>query len=100
MNPHAVAQDENGGMGLFSQLPEEPNEWAGLPSEPAHPESDAERLRDAAPEDGGGQGDGTLAQTDSAGRAVEGIVNPHTPIMEAPTPAQPDSTDRQGCARG
>ncbi len=34
-------------MGLFSQLPEEPTEWAGLPSEPDRDESDAERLTDA-----------------------------------------------------
>lgn len=31
-------------MGLFAQLPEEPSEWAGLPSEPDRPETDAERL--------------------------------------------------------
>lgn len=35
-------------MGLFSHRPEEPTEWAGLPSEPAAPESLAERLTDAA----------------------------------------------------
>lgn len=34
-------------MGLFTQRPEEPSEWAGLPSEPAQPLSDAERLGDA-----------------------------------------------------
>ncbi|MFK4837897.1 hypothetical protein ACI3KY_19380 [Microbacterium sp. ZW T2_14] len=80
-------------MGLFSQLPEEPNEWAGLPSEPAHPESDAERLRDAAPVDVGGLGVGALGLTESAGGGVEGIVIPLTPIMEAPSPAEPESTD-------
>jgi hypothetical protein len=31
-------------MGIFASRPEEPFEWAGLPSEPLRPESDAERL--------------------------------------------------------
>lgn len=31
-------------MGLFQQLPEEPTEWAGLPSEPLQPETAAQRL--------------------------------------------------------
>ena len=35
-------------MGLFSHRPQEPVEWAGLPSEPERPESAAERL-DTAP---------------------------------------------------
>ena len=36
-------------MGLFTQRPEENDEWAGLPSEPLRSESFAERLPDAAP---------------------------------------------------
>lgn len=36
----------NRGMGLFASRPEEPSEWAGLPSEPLEPESEADRLDD------------------------------------------------------
>lgn len=36
-------------MGLFTQRPEEPSEWAGLPSEPIRPRSGAELLPDDAP---------------------------------------------------
>ncbi|MFS0867245.1 hypothetical protein AB3M83_07915 [Microbacterium sp. 179-B 1A2 NHS] len=38
-------------MGLFSSRPEEPSEWAGLPSEPLPPRTEAELLRgeEAAP---------------------------------------------------
>ncbi|MFE1644751.1 hypothetical protein ACFM35_04125 [Microbacterium sp. P01] len=35
-------------MGLFSSRPEEPTEWAGLPSEPLSEKSPAEQLADAA----------------------------------------------------
>lgn len=80
-------------MGLFSQLPEEPNEWAGLPSEPARPESDAERLGDAPPVDVGGLGVGALGLTASVGGVVEGIVIPVAPAVEVPSPAEPESTD-------
>lgn len=38
-------------MGLFQHRPEDPTEWAGLPSEPLDDESVAERLPDAAPVD-------------------------------------------------
>jgi len=31
-------------MGIFATRPEEPFEWAGIPSEPARPDSEAERL--------------------------------------------------------
>ncbi len=41
-------------MGLFASRPEEPFEWAGLPSEPLEPESDAERLDGAMPIDPAG----------------------------------------------
>lgn len=36
-------------MGLFSARPEEPTEWAGLPSEPLPPRSAAETLSDGPP---------------------------------------------------
>lgn len=35
-------------MGMFMQKPEEPSEWAGLPSEPAQAATDAEQLSDSA----------------------------------------------------
>ncbi|SDQ12629.1 hypothetical protein [Microbacterium sp. cf332] len=42
-------------MGLFMQRPEEPSEWAGLPSEPLRPKSGAELLPDeVAPADPAG----------------------------------------------
>ena len=64
-------------MGLFTQQPEDPAEWAGLPSEPSRPETEAERLADAAPIDVGlvgllGEGTG----------AVESIVIPVAPVIE------------------
>jgi len=34
-------------MGLFAHRPEEPTDWAGIPSEPERDESVAERLPDA-----------------------------------------------------
>ena len=36
-------------MGLFTQRPEQNEEWAGLPSEPLEPETAAQRLGDAPP---------------------------------------------------
>jgi hypothetical protein len=67
-------------MGLFSKLPEEPVEWAGLPSEPTRPETQAERLTDAATVELGGLGLGDLAVR--GGRAVESIVIPVAPVIE------------------
>ncbi|MFF2484808.1 hypothetical protein ACFVSU_00245 [Microbacterium sp. NPDC058062] len=67
-------------MGLFSKLPEEPVEWAGLPSEPARTETQAERLTDAASVDLGGLGLGDLAV--GGGGAVESIVIPVAPVIE------------------
>lgn len=77
-------------MGLFSQRPEETNEWAGLPSEPSRPESTAERLADAAPVDPGGLGVGALGVGGlavgglavSGAGAVESIVFPVPPYTE------------------
>lgn len=37
-------------MGLFTQRPEEPTEWAGLPSEPISEVSPAELLPEPAPD--------------------------------------------------
>ena len=34
-------------MGLFSELPEDPTDWAGLPSEPLPPRTEAELLAGA-----------------------------------------------------
>lgn len=58
-------------MGLFSSRPEEPTEWAGLPSEPAQNRSEAESL---------------AAHTESAdslaflGSRIESIVIPVAPV--------------------
>jgi hypothetical protein len=65
-------------MGLFSQQPEQDDEWAGIPSEPRAPESDAERLTDAAPADAAGLGVTGIA----GGAAVESIVIPVAPVIE------------------
>lgn len=70
-----------GVMGMFTQRPEEPTEWAGLPSEPLRPRNAAERLDDAPPVDLGlpSAGDG----------AVESIVIPVT----APADEDAESDD-------
>ncbi|GAA2012270.1 hypothetical protein [Microbacterium ulmi] len=64
-------------MGLFTPRPEEPSEWAGLPSEPDRPESTAERLPDAAPADVG-----LIGLLGEGVAAVESIVVPVAPEME------------------
>jgi hypothetical protein len=74
--PDAPIRWHHGGMGLFTQRPEQNEEWAGIPSEPLRVESDAERLADAAPVDAGG-----LA-LDGVGMAVESIVIPVAPVIE------------------
>lgn len=38
-------------MGLFTQRPEQNEEWAGLPSEPARPGTPAEQLGGSPPPD-------------------------------------------------
>ena len=61
-------------MGLFTPRPEEPTEWAGLPSEPLEVRSPAESL--PAPP----------ASADPLavpGGAVESIVIPVIPVVEA-----------------
>ena len=65
-------------MGLFVQRPEEPAEWAGIPSEPERAETAAERLADAASVDLGLLGGGELG----GGGAVESIVIPVAPLIE------------------
>lgn len=62
-------------MGLFAHRPEEPTEWAGLPSEPQRERSEAERLGERATVDLGLTG--LLGET--AG-AIESIVVPVAPV--------------------
>jgi hypothetical protein len=71
-------------MGLFSKLPEEPVEWAGLPSEPDRAESTAERLPAATSIDLGGYGLGDPA----VAAAVESIVIPVKPVIEIAQPEE------------
>jgi hypothetical protein len=63
-------------MGLFTQRPEQNEEWAGIPSEPLRVESEAERLAAAAPIQAG---EFTL---DGVGGAIESIVIPVAPVIE------------------
>ena len=58
-------------MALFSKLPEDPLEWAGLPAEPSHRETAADRLTDSAPLGLDALGVGDLALDGSAAVAVE-----------------------------
>lgn len=60
-------------MGLFQQRPEEPTEWAGIPSDPAREESPSERLADPAPVTGLGLGDRS---------GIESILIPVEPSIE------------------
>ncbi|GAA1468418.1 hypothetical protein [Microbacterium thalassium] len=71
-------------MGLFTQRPEEPTEWAGLPGEPLRPASAAERLDDAAPVD--------LGLMPDASGAVESIAIP----VALPEPAGDDDESAPG----
>ncbi len=66
---------------MFSKLPEEPIEWAGLPSEPARAETAAERLTDAGGVGLDGMGIG-FADARLGGGAVESIVIPVSPAVE------------------
>jgi hypothetical protein len=61
-------------MGLFSSRPEEPSEWAGIPSEPRDAEAPADRLD--APVDARIDG---IPATD----AVYSILIPVSPVIEA-----------------
>jgi hypothetical protein len=70
-------------MGLFSQQPEQDDEWAGIPSEPVTPESTAERLTDAAPAESAWIGVlGAGVSGAGAGAGVESIVIPVAPVIE------------------
>jgi hypothetical protein len=63
-------------MGLFTEIrPEENDDWAGIPSDPLRAETEAERLRDAAPVDAAALGLGSFA-------AVESILIPVAPVIE------------------
>ena len=93
MTPWPVTGGENGGMGLFSQLPEEPTEWAGLPSEPARAESSAERLPDAAPVDLGGLGVGGIGLAASGRGTVEAIMIPIAAMAEVDPDADQKPSD-------
>lgn len=74
---------------MFMQRPEQNEEWAGLPSEPARVETEAERLAAAAPfVDAFG-----LADSGGAGMAIESIVIPVARTVEV---AQPPMTDADG----
>lgn len=64
-------------MGLFQQLPEDPEEWAGLPSEPLGPESAASRLSTDV------DNLTALGGVIPSSSAVESIVIPVTPFVEA-----------------
>lgn len=75
-------------MGLFIQRPEQNEEWAGLPSEPARPESEAERLADAAP-----AVDALGLDLLGGGGAVESIVIPVGPVVEVAQPSVTDGDD-------
>jgi hypothetical protein len=71
-------------MGLFASRPEEPTEWAGLPSEPLESPFDIESL--VAP----------VASTDAlglVGGGVESVVIPVVPVVEI---AQSASSDADG----
>jgi hypothetical protein len=78
-------------MGLFSQRPEEPTEWAGLPSEPARVESSADRLPEAAPVDLGGLG--LAAFGGGEVKAIVVPVTPVTPVTEVDPDMEPETND-------
>jgi len=76
-------------MGLFASRPEEPTEWAGLPSEPLPPRSAAEALADGS----------SMADLGFVAVPVESIVIPLTPeiqIAEADGAAVSDDEATEG----
>jgi hypothetical protein len=77
-------------MGLFTQQPEENDEWAGIPSEPLHPETDAERLTDAATLDAATLGIGGIGGIGGMGGtgSVQSIVIPVAPAVEIAEPQE------------
>lgn len=70
-------------MGLFASRPEEPFEWAGLPSEPLHPESEAERLDGAVIIDPAGL----------VGSGLGSIVIPVEPVITRTDPPRHDEPE-------
>lgn len=77
-------------MGLFGQRQSDPVEWAGLPSEPAEPESAAERLADGPPVDAGGIGFGAVGLGGGTVELVVLAVPPATPVAEPQEPGGED----------
>lgn len=67
-------ETDNMRMGLFSSRPQEPSEWAGLPSEPLRAESEAERLSAAVDVDPAGL----------VGGGFGSIVIPVEPVSDEP----------------
>lgn len=66
-------------MGLFTEMrPEENDDWAGIPSDPLRAETEAERLRDAAPVDAAALGLGAFGDF----AVVESILIPVVPVIE------------------
>lgn len=80
-------------MGLFTQRPEENEDWAGLPSEPAREETAAERLTIDSAYDGSG-----VDLLFGAGS----VIIPVTPVVEQSAdhtdsePEDPDEPDAAG----
>jgi hypothetical protein len=75
-------------MGLFQQRPEEPTQWAGIPSDPARAESTAERLPNVAPIRAG---DDLFP-----GDATASISITVDPVTEAVSPAVADEGNDSG----
>jgi hypothetical protein len=74
-------------MGQFTTRPEEPTEWAGLPSEPLESRPAAESL--AAP----------IESADSLaflGGPIESVVIPLAPPGDIDGPAEPAESDPRG----
>ena len=67
-------------MGLFASRPEEPTEWAGLPSEPLEPTA-AEKIADTS------ISAATLPMLDGAG--VESVAIPLPSTVVTPTDESP-----------
>ncbi|HWI31276.1 MAG TPA: hypothetical protein VNT50_07280 [Microbacterium sp.] len=75
-------------MGLFASRPEEPTEWAGLPSEPLEPRSPADRLPTDESVD-------ALGLVTGAGVAsivldIPPVEPPAEPSEPQPEPSEPD----------
>jgi len=71
-------------MGLFASRPEEPEEWAGIPSEPLVADTVADRLPDAA---------GALYLGGLFGGSTESVVIPVVPPAAPGTAAAEPESD-------